>query len=75
MLRAMIAVGLGCDTLPKGMKELSVVKISQEMNSQETKFAEKLATFYEKCSSYPASLYKALSMAILFEPANIMKES
>ena len=47
MLRAMIAVGLGCDTLPKGVKGLGVGTISREIKEQPITSADDLAVFYE----------------------------
>ena len=47
MLRAMIAVGLGCDTLPKGVKGLGVGTISRGIKEQPISSADDLAAFYE----------------------------
>lgn len=45
IMRVMIAVGLGSDTLPKGVKGLSVTKISREFKEQAILSADKLAAF------------------------------
>ena len=71
----MIAVGLGCDTLLKGVKGLSVTTISRELKEQAIASADELAAFYEKISNLPASLYKAFAMAVMFEPVNELEVS
>jgi len=75
MLRAMIAVGLGCDTLPKGVKGLGVGTISSVIEKQQITSADELAEFYEKKSNLPASLYKAFATATMFESANVLEVS
>jgi hypothetical protein len=80
MIRALIAVGTGCDTLPGGVPDLGLSKINAFMKDQKAKqprTKDDLLDFYEQASAkknqpMKRNLFEAFALAMLYEPGNLM---
>ena len=75
MLRAMIAVGTGCDTVPKGVPGISVGKVRDFLKENGNASADDLLQFYvqrvpeENRNGY-SDLLRAFAFALVYEPGN-----
>jgi hypothetical protein len=75
-LRAAIAVGMGCDTLPKGVLGISASTINNFLSNRPN-HPVKADDFYDFYASYktnqlPKQLYITFVYALMYEPATIV---
>jgi hypothetical protein len=79
LLRALVAVGTGCDTLPKGVPGCGPAKILKSLEAAKSDGVvtdeECLLQLYEKESGLDRSLLLAFANAMLYEPANLASDS
>jgi hypothetical protein len=78
LLRALVAVGTGCDTLPKGVPGCGPAKILKTLDAAKSDGLtdeECLLQLYEKESGLNRSLLLAFANAMLYEPANLASDS